>query len=239
MLVKHTLEITMENFKKFRDTGYMVSDHGTVVSEHTWRGTNANVLRPHIVKGYYAIELACCGVRSFHKVHRLVAELFVENPKGLDTVNHKDFNRLNNHYSNLEWMSLSNNIKDAWTNGRMPIGSDRTTAVLNEEDVEEVKLLFVENLLNNQQIANAFNVARSTISQIRRLDAWTHVRPDLRFSPISPRSVGGTKKLCGEDIPEIRELHASGKTLREIGKLFGVNYGTINGIVSGRNWKNY
>jgi hypothetical protein len=229
----------MENFKKFRNTKYSIGDNGTVISEHEWRGTCSRVLKPHLVKGYYAIELVEENIRSFHKVHRLVAEIFVPNPNNFTIVNHKDFNRLNNHYSNLEWMSLSNNVKDAWHNDRMSIGSTRTTSKLDETAVEKIKLLFVENVLDNQQIADAFEVARSTISQIRRLDTWTHVRPDLKFQNTSPRGVGGTKKLCGEDIPIIRQMYEEGKTLRAIGKIFGVNYGTINGIISGRNWKNY
>lgn len=45
-------------------------------------------------------------------VHRLVAEAFVEKPKDWNeswTVNHKDLNKENNHWSNLEWVTLSEN----------------------------------------------------------------------------------------------------------------------------------
>lgn len=43
-------------------------------------------------------------------VHRLVAQCFIPNPHNLRTVNHKDFNKNNNHASNLEWMSLKDNV---------------------------------------------------------------------------------------------------------------------------------
>jgi len=229
----------MENFKQYKDTEYHIGDNGTILSTQAWKGTASRVLQPHLVKGYYAIELVYDGTRHFHKVHRLVAELFIPNPEGLDTVNHKDFNRLNNAVSNLEWLSLSSNVKDAWTKGRMPIGQNRSGALLDDADVETIKLLFVEGNLDNQQIGELFGVSRATVAQIRRLGAWRHIRPDLVFSSESPRRPGGTKKLCGEDIPHIRQMHADGFTLRAIGKEFGVNYGTINGIISGRNWKNY
>lgn len=44
-------------------------------------------------------------------VHRLIAETFVSNPKGLPRVHHIDGNKLNNDVSNLEWISHSENAK--------------------------------------------------------------------------------------------------------------------------------
>jgi len=229
----------MENFKQFKNTKYSIGDHGNIISEQSWRGSSSRVLTPHLVKGYEAIELVYDGDKHFHKVHRLVAEVFVPNPLKLNTVNHKDFNKLNNAYTNLEWLSLSENVKNAWENDRMPIGSSRVNSILSDNDVENIKLLFVEDKLNNQQIGDIFGVARSTISQIRKLRAWGHIRPDLIFLNESQASRGSPKKLCGEDIPIIRRSYANGQSLREIGKAFGVNYGTINRIISGKNWKNY
>ena len=45
--------------------------------------------------------------------HRLVASTFCENPNNLEQVNHIDGNKRNNKSSNLEWISASDNIKDA------------------------------------------------------------------------------------------------------------------------------
>lgn len=38
-----------------------------------------------------------------YKVHRLVAECFIPNPEGKETVDHIDHNRANNAVSNLRW----------------------------------------------------------------------------------------------------------------------------------------
>lgn len=57
------------------------------------------------------------------KVHRMVAETFIKNPNNLQTVNHKDGNKLNNTVSNLEWMSSSDNLRHAHRNGLIKYSS--------------------------------------------------------------------------------------------------------------------
>lgn len=48
-------------------------------------------------------------------VHRLVAEAFTDARD--ETVNHKDGNKLNNRFSNLEWVSYSENNSHAFRIG--------------------------------------------------------------------------------------------------------------------------
>lgn len=49
------------------------------------------------------------GAKKHMYVHRLVAQAFLDNPQNLNEVNHKDENKLNNHYSNLEWCTRQYN----------------------------------------------------------------------------------------------------------------------------------
>jgi hypothetical protein len=51
------------------------------------------------------------------KLHRLLALCFIPNPDNLETVNHKDGNKLNNALDNLEWMSRVDNLYHAMDNG--------------------------------------------------------------------------------------------------------------------------
>ena len=94
---------------------YEVSNYGSVRSiDHTVRnGHGYRVVRGRVLKtditcnGYEMLRL---GKNGKHKaVHRLVANAFIPNPNNLPDVNHKDENKSNNLYTNLEWCNHSYN----------------------------------------------------------------------------------------------------------------------------------
>ena len=65
--------------------------------------------------GYFHTSLEHTdGSRRFYLNHRLCAHQFVgECPAGME-VNHKDGDKMNNHYSNLEYVTHSENIKHSF-----------------------------------------------------------------------------------------------------------------------------
>ena len=89
----------MEIWKKIKDYEglYWISNLGRVKNRH------GRVLKPEIRQGYYSIDLMKNHKRKKYRIHRLVAEAFIENPDNLPQVNHKDENKLNNEADNLEW----------------------------------------------------------------------------------------------------------------------------------------
>lgn len=83
-------------------------------------GEFKHIQKPEIVlttrinnRGYETVSFA----GTTHMVHRLVAKGFVENPDNKVYVNHLDGNKLNNHYSNLEWCTTAENNKHARDTG--------------------------------------------------------------------------------------------------------------------------
>lgn len=59
--------------------------------------------------GYPSIRLSKDGETKSCNVHTLVAIAFVPNPKGNPQVNHIDEVKTNNHYKNLEWVTIQEN----------------------------------------------------------------------------------------------------------------------------------
>ena len=77
-------------------------------------------LKPRMsMDGYERVCLFNDGKRYEYRVHRLIAETFIDNPDDLPQVNHKDFNRSNNCLDNLEWCTNYENIHYSINNGRI------------------------------------------------------------------------------------------------------------------------
>ena len=61
--------------------------------------------------GYRQCKLCRDGKYKTVGVHCLVARAFIPNPDNLEDVNHKNFNRTDNHVSNLEWKTHGDNVR--------------------------------------------------------------------------------------------------------------------------------
>ena len=87
------------------ETLYQVSSQGRV----------KNIPRNKLLKadktsdGYLRVKLSKDGVAKNFRVHRLVAKAFIDNPSGLEEVNHKDEDKANNKVYNLEWCTREYN----------------------------------------------------------------------------------------------------------------------------------
>ncbi len=94
---------------------YQASNFGQVRSKIT--GTIMRACKNHPnERGYYQLSLTIStNQRVTRKVHTLVCLAFHGlPPTPAHTVNHKDGNKLNNHESNLEWMTRSEQSKHSY-----------------------------------------------------------------------------------------------------------------------------
>ena len=114
------------------DGKYFVSNHGRIKSMWRLRNLyidgherkNVRVYKERLMtptdngRGYLIVSLKNDGSRSSRYIHRLVAELFVENQNNMPVVNHIDFNKKNNNADNLEWCTQQHNIVHSIPNMR-------------------------------------------------------------------------------------------------------------------------
>lgn len=66
-------------------------------------------------KGYQMVSLYDSNqLKKGYSVHRLVAITYIPNVEILAQINHKDGDKQNNHVSNLEWISNTDNIRHSF-----------------------------------------------------------------------------------------------------------------------------
>lgn len=134
----------MEKTFYFYTRKYTIDDYGNITrDEYVETRINGDkcsnihhasqVIRPYIdIDGYYSIGLHCAGITRTFKVHHIVYFVWIQNICYLDKstsigynfsqkifyqIDHIDGNKLNNHYSNLELVTLQQNIQRAVRNG--------------------------------------------------------------------------------------------------------------------------
>lgn len=149
---------------------YEVSEHGDIRNKNT--GT---ILKPTKNRGGY--KFVCLslnqrlglGQRKIAVLHKAVAYTFLENTNAFAVVDHKDSNKENNHYSNLEWVSSAENTRRAYENGlfKQPPLNCNVHARLSEADVVEIYELLQKKQLSQKMIAEKYNVSRGLIAQIK------------------------------------------------------------------------
>ena len=94
---------------------YWISNRGEFLSKRIDGKEKLVKLFSNVKTGYLQACLIVTpkGMKPKKKTfypHQLVASYFVDNPNGYNRVNHKDLQKHNNHYWNLEWVSQEQNI---------------------------------------------------------------------------------------------------------------------------------
>ncbi|HOZ81977.1 MAG TPA: HNH endonuclease [Bacteroidia bacterium] len=118
-------------------------------------------------------------------VHRLVADSFVKQPsKKHDIVAHLDYNKSNNHFSNLKWMTQEDNIEHQKKSpvvikekkkriGKRP--ENASGYKLNEKKVAEIKKR-IQKGETLSKISDRFNVSETQLLRIKRGINWGDVK---------------------------------------------------------------
>ena len=85
--------------------------------------------------GYHYVHLVVNKKKETKYVHRLVGEIFLENPNKYPQIDHKDGNKLNNSVDNLRWVTASQN-RLAYGSKERAEARKRKVIAINQENRE-------------------------------------------------------------------------------------------------------
>ena len=157
--------------KQYKNTPYYITENGEIFRD-------GKELKPYILKKKGKPTYKMVNIHNIKKyVHRLVAELYVPNPNNLPQVDHIDTDKLNNHYTNLEWVTNKENRDRAIKNNLMKVGEDYKHTKLTEQDVKWIRDNYIPKHpeYGGVALSKKFGVIGSTISRIINNKRWKHL----------------------------------------------------------------
>lgn len=126
--------------------------------------------------GYLFVNLSKKNKRSIKLIHRLVAIHFIDNLENKPEVNHKDLNKKNNNFLNLEWCTPKENTNHYINKLNInKNGSNNNLSILNENQVYVISFLVIHTKTKLKDISKKFNISVSNIGYIKRRKTWSHL----------------------------------------------------------------
>lgn len=166
---------------KYKDVKsiYKIDENGNIYSKYK----NDYLIPRQDKNGYLEISLRGKKRIIYARVSVLVAYNFIGKPpeKMKDpTVDHIDGNKTNNHYLNLRWLERAENSSVRKIRGKT-LGELNHESKLKEEQVILICELLLKNDMTLQEIADMFNVHKTTISNINKKKNWKHIANRYNF----------------------------------------------------------
>ena len=215
---------TFIDYKNIKPKMYAVSNFGNIKNVKSdnkltpWKGKN----------GYLYVSLMCTD-NSVLKIaiHVLVATYFCKIPKKLLNKNeplvpnHDDFDRTNNYYKNLTWMTYAmnnewNRIHDHWK-----IAEDAPNAKVSNDTVHKICKLMEDGWLNKDIIKvlgftnNVYY--KSLLTRIRNGSEWKSI--SSQYNIINKNTL---RKNNDEFVDNICKLIDKGVSIKEMRKLLDI-----------------
>jgi len=159
---------------------YKISSYGRIKSFVVDK-EKGRLLKPALVKNFRFVYLWYNNKPNRFFVHKLVATLWLPKPKKNQTiVTHLDRNLKNNHYTNLEWISLEEStkrnaeyFKKKYTGKKYP--GVRHHTKLKEKDIIQLKKMLLRNI-PQAKIAKLFCISEMQVTRIKRGENWGDVK---------------------------------------------------------------
>ncbi|WP_052493601.1 NUMOD4 domain-containing protein [Levilactobacillus brevis] len=166
---------------------YQVSNLGRIKSldrmrrKHHYPGRVLNTTKRLTHDGYARVPIRDdFGKQHEYRVNKLVATVFIPNPKGKSSINHIDGNKLNNAVCNLEWVTRSENMKHAYLHGlKKPVtGTKNGNAKLTAEQVMTIRSEYVPYSRTHGTVAlgKKYGITNAAIGRVVRGTGYKDVK---------------------------------------------------------------
>lgn len=142
---------------------YIITEDGNVFSKIKNR-----YLKPNFnSSGYIIYYLKYANSPGWYLAHRLVAAKYIQTANQNCEINHKDRNKSNNHYSNLEYVTHSQNIlKSFREQGRVQTHSNFKHTPEIRKKMSEAKKKKVDAFIGETKV-ESFNSIEDLITRFR------------------------------------------------------------------------
>lgn len=154
---------------------YEVSSIGEVRRASPGRKTfSGRVMKQQTVTaGYRSVRPTVEGQNVSIYVHDMVAHAFIGPKPAGQIVNHRDTNKANNIWTNLEYTTHAGNMRHAAENGLMVHGEAHPGAKLTEAAVHALRADRAAGM-SFSRLAKKYGVCISHAWQIAKGNAWRH-----------------------------------------------------------------
>lgn len=126
---------------------------------------SSGVYKPRINNmGYGRVRFKIKGEYKEKLVHRLVAEAFIPKRRGRRLVNHIDANKMNNHVSNLEWVTQKENMQHASKMGLLANNGRKRS--ISDDIVKKIASEYTGAWGQQRQIAKEYGINYGVVHKI-------------------------------------------------------------------------
>lgn len=203
-IIYHNMEHKIITYPGVCSNRYVITEYGHIIELKPYL---THIKAPFVnTYGYLQISIKNNqNITIVPLVHRLVAwEWLYETRDIALTVDHLDCNKLNNHYSNLQWVTNSENRRRAYLNGLCKLQHHDALKSIN--DIHKVCYLLSTTDLPYKDICNIAGLTQLNENQAKGLCCdildglyWKDISSQYDFSI---RKMNRRKYLS----PEIKEL---------------------------------
>jgi hypothetical protein len=159
--------------------GISISNYGRVISFRKFPG--GRLLKGSVIKGYPKLSIRDeKGTSHSVLIHHWVAKLFLKKPKKKKkNLIHLDYNKKNNHYKNLKWVSEKGFRKHHAKNPKIALKKPEekiSHSTLSPSKVKMLKRELLNENVNKTALAKKYKISVTQVHRIHNGTHWGHIR---------------------------------------------------------------